>query len=271
MEIDAPAGGTGSFDILGVRVDALQIPHAVARMTGWIEQRSPCRYVAVTGMHGVTEAQYGSDFKLILNSADMVVPDGMPLVWIGRSRGYQLKRRVYGPELMLTFFDTTADKPYRHFLYGGAPGIPERLAAILHQRFPQAIIAGTFSPPFRPLTPTEDVEVIETINRTAPDVVWVGLSTPKQERWMYEHRNRLLASVLVGVGAAFDINSGIKKQAPKWMQEHGLEWFFRLLHEPRRLWRRYLLYGSQFVFYVTLEMLGFRSFPKPPDPIHRPK
>jgi N-acetylglucosaminyldiphosphoundecaprenol N-acetyl-beta-D-mannosaminyltransferase len=209
-------------------------------------------------MHGVTEAQHDAQFKNVLNEADLVVPDGMPLVWCARIRGYPLRRRVYGPELMLTFCQETVAKGYRHFLYGGDTGVPERLAASLLRSCPGLCIAGIFSPPFRPPTAEEDAEIVEMIRRAAPDVLWVGLSTPKQEKWMRDHRDRLGVPVLVGVGAAFDILSGGKRQAPAWMREHGLEWFFRLLQEPRRLWRRYLVYGSQFFLLETLEVLGLR-------------
>ena len=243
------------FEVLRVRVDAIQIPEAIGKIEDWIGARKGCRYVAVTGMHGVTEAQRDPQFLYILNNADLVVPDGMPLIWCGRLRGHTLHRRVYGPELMLTFFEQTSGKPYRHFLYGGVPGVPERLAEILQRRFPGTNVVGTLSPPFRDLTPEEGTQIAEEITRAAPDVVWVGLSTPKQERWMYEHRDRLRGAVLIGVGAAFDINSGTLRQAPRWMRENGLEWFFRLIQEPRRLWRRYLVYGSQFIVLVLLDFL----------------
>lgn len=246
--------------MLGVRVDTVQIPDAIERIEQWIACGNQCHYVAVTGMHGVMEAQHDPAFKQVLNSADLVVPDGMPLVWVGRIRGHQLRRRVYGPELMLAFFETTAKKGYRHFFYGGAAGVPERLMECLQKRFPGTIIAGTYSPPFRPLTSDDDSQILELINRATPDVIWVGLSTPKQERWMYDHRDRMRVPVLIGVGAAFDINAGIKKQAPRWMREHGLESLFRLLQEPRRLWHRYLVYGGEFLFLVCLEFLGLRKF-----------
>jgi N-acetylglucosaminyldiphosphoundecaprenol N-acetyl-beta-D-mannosaminyltransferase len=246
--------------VLGVRVDAVQIPGAIARIEEWIREHNGCRYVAVTGMHGVTEAQHVRQFKDILNAADLVVPDGMPLVWMGRLKGFPIKRRVYGPELMMTFFESTAAKGYRHFLYGGTPGVPEQLAKNVRQRFPGTVIAGTYAPPFRDLTPEEDSQIVAMINDAAADIVWVGLSTPKQERWMYEHRDRLRVPALIGVGAAFDINTGVKKQAPVWMREHGLEWFFRLIQEPRRLWRRYLVYGSQFAVCALLELLRLKRF-----------
>jgi len=247
---------TGSFSVLNVRVDAVQIPGAIERIESWIASRSRCRYVAVTGMHGVTEAQHDPNLRRVLNDADLVVPDGMPLVWLGRLRGFGLKRRVYGPELMLSFCEATAGKGYRHFLYGGAPEVCDLLDETLRQRYPSIRLVGTYSPPYRPLTAEESADIVEMLNRTAPDIIWVGMSTPKQERWMHEHRQHLNVPVLIGVGAAFDINSGAKKQAPEWMREHGFEWLFRLLQEPRRLWRRYLVCGSQFVFLVLMEMLG---------------
>lgn len=248
-----------SCSVLGVRVDAVQIDQVVAKAVAWIDLRDRCHFIAVTGMHGVTEAQHDLHFKQILNAADLVVPDGMPLVWLARVRGHRLKRRVYGPELMLSFFEQTDHKGYRHFFYGGAPRAVDLLLQKLRNRFHGFQVAGAHSPPFRPHTVEEDDEIISHINGTKADVLWVGLSTPKQEKWMHAHRDRLNVPVLVGVGAAFDINSGTKKQAPRWMREHGFEWLFRLLQEPRRLWHRYLVYGSQFTFYVVLELLGLRK------------
>jgi N-acetylglucosaminyldiphosphoundecaprenol N-acetyl-beta-D-mannosaminyltransferase len=249
-----------SFHLLGVRVHAVQIPDAVTQMERWIQEREGCHYVAVTGMHGVMEAQQDHGFKQILNSADLVVSDGMPLVWAGRRLGFPMKRRVYGPELMLTFCQATAHKHRRHFFYGGAANVPSELERSLRESCPGITVVGTYSPPFRALTAEEDREIVARINDAAPDVLWVGLSTPKQERWMYEHRDKLRVPVLIGVGAAFDLNSGRLRQAPAWMRENGLEWFFRLLMEPRRLWRRYLVYGSKFAWNVSLEMLKLKEF-----------
>ena len=249
----------GSFRVLGVQVDAVQIPEVVQQIEAWIQRRERCHFIAVTGMHGVMEAQHDAEFRMVLNSADMVVPDGMPLVWVGRMRGHRLARRVYGPELMLSVCEGTTTRGARHFLFGGALEVPEKLAESLRHRFPGLNIVGMCSPPFGAVTHEEDEEIIVAINAAAPDVLWVGLSTPKQEKWMHAHRGRLRVPVLVGVGAAFDINSGMKRQAPGWMREHGLEWFFRLAQEPRRLWRRYIVYGSQFIFYVGLELLGLRK------------
>jgi N-acetylglucosaminyldiphosphoundecaprenol N-acetyl-beta-D-mannosaminyltransferase len=248
--------GASAFKVLGVRVHAVQIPDVIGRMENWIAERCLCHFIAVTGMHGVTEAQHDPLFKQILNSADLVVPDGMPLVWLGRHDGHPLERRVYGPELMQTFCRATGSK-YRHFFYGGMPGVAALIANVLESQHGINVV-GHYSPPFRPLSNQEDEEVVSLINAVRPDVLWIGLSTPKQERWMYEHRPRLLVPAMVGVGAAFDLNSGRSRQAPRWMREHGLEWFFRLLQEPRRLWKRYLIYGSEFACRVILELLSLR-------------
>lgn len=247
------------FRVLGIPVHAVQIPQVVEWMESCIQERGPARYVAVTGMHGVTESQEDTEFRTMLKEADLVVPDGMPLVWLGRFHGFpHLARRVYGPELMETFCSQTGPK-YRHFFYGGAPGVADHLAQVEQERH-GICVAGTYCPPFRPLTEEEDREVMALIEAAQADVVWVGLSTPKQERWMYEHRDRISVPLMLGVGAAFDLNSGRLKQAPRWMREHGLEWLFRLLAEPKRLWRRYLVQGSRFVWKVFLELTTLRVY-----------
>jgi len=246
------------FTVLGVRVNAVQICDVVVQLERWISERNGSHFVAVTGMHGITEAQHEVFFKGILNSADLVVPDGMPLVWRGRWKGYPLKHRVSGSELMEGFCRATADR-YSHFLYGGAPGVPERLAEVLARRYGTRIV-GAYSPPFRLLTEPEKQDVAAQIEATNPDVLWVGLSTPKQERWMAEYRERLQVPVMLGVGAAFDFHIGRVKRAPHWMGEMGLEWLFRLFMEPRRLWRRYLIGGSQFAWRNFLELLRIKDF-----------
>jgi N-acetylglucosaminyldiphosphoundecaprenol N-acetyl-beta-D-mannosaminyltransferase len=248
------------FSVLGVRVNAVQIDDVVCQMEDWIETRETGHFVAVTGMHGVTEARHDPEFAKILSRASLVVPDGYPLVVLGRRHGFRLARRVYGPELLQTFCERTAPKAYRHFFYGGAPGVADELASRLAIRFPEMQIAGTYCPPFRPLTEAEELAACQKIVASKPDVLWVGLSTPKQEKWMAAHRDALDVPVMVGVGAAFDFHTGRITQAPKWMREHGLEWLFRLAREPRRLWRRYLIYGSQFVWFAALETLGLRKF-----------
>jgi N-acetylglucosaminyldiphosphoundecaprenol N-acetyl-beta-D-mannosaminyltransferase len=247
----------GAFATLGVRIDAVQILDVVRSMEEWIAAGHSCHSIAFTGLHGISEAHKDPNFKTILNDADLVVPDGMPLVWIGRWRGHRLHRRVYGPELMETFCHLTGSR-YRHFFFGGAPGVAESLATSLSQRF-NIDVKGTYSPPFRQLTAEEDSVVVDTIQEAAPDVLWVGLSTPKQERWIHEHRSRLHVPVLAGVGAAFDLNSGRIPRAPEWMRENGLEWLFRLLVEPRRLWKRYLVTIPSVLWSVLLDIIGRRK------------
>jgi N-acetylglucosaminyldiphosphoundecaprenol N-acetyl-beta-D-mannosaminyltransferase len=238
-------------------VHAVQIPDVVALIQRWIRSDIKGRYVAVTGMHGIAESQSDSDLRNALASADLVVPDGMPLVWLGRWHRHPLKRRVYGPELMETFCRETAGA-YRHFFYGGGDGTAERLANSLQERF-GIVVAGTYAPPFRPLTNEEQQEVASRVEEAAPDVLWVGLSTPKQEKWMHQNRGKLSVPVMLGVGAAFDINSGRTLQAPVWMREHGLEWLFRLSTEPKRLWRRYLISIPKAAGLVILELVGLTS------------
>jgi N-acetylglucosaminyldiphosphoundecaprenol N-acetyl-beta-D-mannosaminyltransferase len=259
LQIQKPAESP-FFRVLGVRVDAVQIADVVEQINEWIHKRKRCHSISATGMHGVVQAQRDPHFKEILNATDLVVPDGTPLVWVGRRQGHDLPRRVYGPDLMLAFCKETEGQGYRHFFYGGERGVAEKLAKSLKRRFPGIQVAGTYSPPFRSLTREEDNEMVAMISRAAPDVVWVGLGAPKQERWMHEHRNKLNVPVVVGVGAAFDMISGRRRQAPRWMREHGLEWLFRLFQEPRRLWRRYLIYGTEFVALMLLQSLGLKKF-----------
>ena len=246
------------FSVLGVRVDAVQIPDVIAWMRQQADRRADCGYIAVTGMHGVVEARHDATFAQALERANLVVPDGMPLVWLGRRQGFPLRRRVYGPELMLRFWQETNHCGYRHFFYGGAAGVATALAQRFSCEFRGHQVVGAYSPPFRALTPAEDAEIVAMIRNARPHFIWVGLGTPKQELWMCEHRDRLSSAVMIGVGAAFDFHSGRARSAPAWMGEHGLEWLFRLMQEPRRLWRRYLVNGSEFLALVLWEMFASR-------------
>jgi N-acetylglucosaminyldiphosphoundecaprenol N-acetyl-beta-D-mannosaminyltransferase len=246
-------------NILGVGVSAITMAMALRTIEEWITLRVP-HYVCVTSVHGVMESQRDASLRQIHNRAGMVTPDGMPLVWLSRLMGFRRVERVYGPDLMLAACERSTELGHRHFFYGGGPGVAERLAARLQVRFPGLKLAGTCSPPFRPLTPEEDRAVVERINAALPDIVWVGLSTPKQERWMASHIGRLQAPVLIGVGAAFDFHAGLKQQAPRWVQRSGLEWLFRLVMEPRRLWRRYLINNPGFLMLILLQALGKESY-----------
>lgn len=245
-------------DILGVSISAINLEMALEAIEGWIERREP-HYVCVTNVHAVMESQRDESLRRIHNQAGLVTPDGMPLVWLSRLKGYCHVDRVYGPDLMLALCERSVARGYRHFFYGGAEGVPERLAEVLRKRFPGLQVAGTYSPPFRPLTPEEDDRIVRMLNEANPDIIWVGLGMPKQERWMAERRARLTAPVLIGVGAAFDFLTGRKPQAPRWMQRAGLEWFFRLLTEPRRLWWRYLYHNPRFVALVMLQLMRERK------------
>lgn len=243
------------YAVLGVRVHAVDPEQALARIQGWIATHER-RYVCHANVHGVIEAWRDPALRRIYNRAGLTVADGMPLVWVGHWRGHRTVRRVYGPDLMLALAACASVAGHRCYLYGGAPGIVDTLAATLGTRFPGLRIVGTDAPPFRPLTAEEDEAAVQRINAVRPDVVWVGLGCPRQERWMAEHRDRLDAAVLVGVGAAFDFHVGRVPQAPRWLMRVGLEWLFRLFQEPRRLWRRYLLYNPLFVALLALELSG---------------
>lgn len=245
----------GRVDVLGVRVSAVNMEQALGTIEGWISSRRP-HYVCVSGVHGVMESREDEELRRIHNAAGLVTPDGMPLVWLAYLNGFKQVERVYGPDLMLALCERSVARGYRHFFYGGAEGVPEKLANRLQRRFPGLQVAGCYSPPFRPLTDEEDERIVQSINEKEPDIVWVGLSTPKQERWMAAHVGRLSAPVLIGVGAAFDFHSGLKRQAPRWMQRSGTEWIFRLITEPRRLGRRYLVNNPTFVLLMLRQMLG---------------
>lgn len=239
----------GRVDVLGVGISAVNMTSAVAQIARWIDQGDR-RYVCVTGVHGVMESQRDPELRQIHNRSGLTTPDGMPMVWAGRWAGVSDMTRVYGPDLMLRVCEAGLEQGWRHFFYGGSEGVANELAVRLGNRFPGLKVAGVHTPPFRLLEAAEVDEVVSTINAADPDLVWVGLSTPKQELWMSSLRPKLEAAVLLGVGAAFDINSGRASQAPTWMQKGSLEWAYRLAREPRRLWRRYLRNNPEFLIRV---------------------
>lgn len=225
-------------DVLGVKVSPLTMAGALAVISDVVAKRQRM-YICVTGVHGVMECRRDPRLRAVHNAAGLVTADGMPVVWFMRLTGYRFAERVYGPDLMRAVMTTSVECKYRHFLYGGAVGVAERLRDGLVNAHPGLQVVGTYCPPFRPLTAEEDQMVVEAVNKARPDIVWVGLSTPKQELWMADHLGRIDAPVMIGVGAAFDFLAGTKRQAPLWMQRNGLEWLFRLCSEPGRLWRRY--------------------------------
>jgi N-acetylglucosaminyldiphosphoundecaprenol N-acetyl-beta-D-mannosaminyltransferase len=248
-------------NILGVGISTLDLSDTVSLIHRWVEHGEK-HYVCLTNVHSIIEAQHDPTLRDVYNRAGLATPDGIPLVWLSQLQGFARCERVYGPDLMLKVCEPTADKRFRHFFYGGGPGTAERLREKLTQRFPSLQVVGTHSPPARGFGEIEDPRIIEGINAAAPQIVWVGLGAPKQERWMADHQQKLNANVLIGVGAAFDFFSGGKRQAPLWMRKSGLEWLFRLLAEPRRLGPRYLRTNPEFVLRVLGTALHLLPTPK---------
>lgn len=246
-------------NILGVYLSAINMALAVETIESWIANRER-HYVCVTGVHGVMESQSDSRLRQIFNEAGLSTPDGMPMVWVSRMQGYKQVSRVYGPDLMLAVCERSLQTGWRHFLFGSTAEVLKRLTERLYKLYPGLNIVGAFSPPFGEPGAAEDVQIVQRLNAAEPDIVWVGLGMPKQERWMSLHRAALTAPVLIGVGAAFDFHSGSKPQAPRWMQRSGLEWAFRLATEPRRLWRRYFPNNPKFMILAALQLAGLRKY-----------
>lgn len=246
------------YNVLGVGVAALTLAQARDLV---VEVRGQRRrgYICCGTAYGLTLARRDAAFRRVYHEAWLTTPDGMPLVWLGRSQGHAVER-VYGPDLLLAVCEAGRPVGLRHYFLGGAADVATDLAARLAARFPGLAIAGTFTPPFRPLAPAEFAALRDDIARTRPDVVWVGLGTPKQENFMAAHWRELDAGVLIGVGAAFDFHSGRVRQAPRWVQRSGLEWFFRLLTEPRRLGRRYLTTTPLFFLHALAQRIGVRRY-----------
>lgn len=245
---------TIKINILDVLIDATNIPRVCEIIDDWVKEGTP-RYVCVVPVHSVMDAQKDENFKAILNQASLTVPDGKPLSVIGKWSGFEEMDRVYGPDLMLALCERSVEKGYSHFLYGGKEGVADRLKECLCEEFPGLNIVGTYSPPFRPLTKEETVALSVQLEECKPDILWVGLGAPKQEKWMYAHLGKVHAKVMIGVGAAFDFLSGEKKQAPRWMMKVSLEWFFRLMIEPRRLWKRYVFGNTLFLLLLFREII----------------
>jgi len=259
---EAVAFGEISLDhehvnILGVKISATNTSGAVSLAEQWIERGTP-GYVCVTGVHGVMEAQRDPDLLRILNGAVLNTPDGMPLTWIGRLYGFRHMDRVFGPDFMTEMCGISVERDYRHFIFGGKPGVAELLSENLQRKFPGLRIVGAYTPPFRSLSTKEERDLIRHVRRTKPHIVWVGLSTPKQERFMAEYVDRLQVPLIVGVGAAFDFHTGGIRDCSRWVKRAGLQWLHRLVQDPKRLWKRYLLNNPAFVWRVALQLAGLR-------------
>ena len=242
------------IDILGVKVNATNLGLACQKIASWIERKEK-NYVCVAPVSTIVDCQRDPVYRDIVNGSGMTTPDGMPLVWLGRLYGHAGMGRTYGPDLMKAFCDYSRQKGYRHFFYGGTEGTNQGLTARLKEEFPHLQIAGSYAPAMLEVNQEEQADVLERINAARPDVLWVGLGSPKQDYWMVRYRDQLAVPVMIGVGAAFDFLAGAKKQAPRWMQRSGLEWFYRLCCEPQRLWKRYLIGNSLFVFWLAKDFL----------------
>jgi N-acetylglucosaminyldiphosphoundecaprenol N-acetyl-beta-D-mannosaminyltransferase len=249
-----------TVNVLGVAVSPINMGIALEQITRALANRQK-GYVCVTGVHGVSEAQTDPEFRQILNRAFLCTPDGMPLVWVGRWQGQKQMDRVYGPDLMLAVLALSEKTGWRHFFYGGAEGTAQVLRNKLLERFPKLQIVGANEPPFRPLNLDEQRKLRAELDAARPDIMWVGLSTPKQERFMAQYLDQLDVTLMFGVGAAFDFLAGKIRQAPRWMQRSGLEWCFRLGCEPRRLWKRYFKNNPLFMARIFCQFTGLRKFP----------
>lgn len=250
------------INILGIGLHPMRFTAAVDLMERWIGERHP-RIVCFPGSDMLAACQRNTQLQAALNTADLTATDGMMLVRLCRWLGAAHAERVYGPDVMLELCRRSPSRGYRHFFYGGAPGVGTTLAARLQEQFPGLSIAGTCSPPFRPLSESELAEDIRLINDSQAEIVWVGLGTPKQELWVADNRSRLVAPLVLAVGAAFDFHAGSVRQAPQWIRAAGGEWFFRLCTQPRRLWRRYVVQLAQFLGLLTLQVTRLREFPVP--------
>jgi len=256
------------INVLGVGVSILDMQAAVSKIIDGADQPRHAGYVTVTGVHGVIESQRDDKLKRVYNQSFLSTPDGMPMVWVGRTLGHRNISRVYGPDLMLEISKASADTQHAHYYFGGNDGVAAKLKSDLENRFEGLNVVGTMTPPFRPMTAEEDQKLVDELQRLKPHFFWVGLGAPKQERFMHDFLERhpdLTADwdhgiIMLGVGAAFDFHTGRLRQAPKFMQRCGLEWLFRLAMEPSRLWKRYAYSNSMFLCRIFPQLLGLKKY-----------
>lgn len=247
------------YNVLGTGVSAVSLDEARDLVLSACRQRHS-GYICCATAYNVNLARSDTALRTAYNRSRLTTPDGMPLVWLGRWHGHDRVTRVYGPDLMLAVCDAGRIDGVRHFFYGGAPGVAEELHRALSARFPGLQVTGTYTPPYRELTEAELADLQKQIAAAQPDVIWIGLSSPKQEHFMAAHAATLDAGLLIGVGAAFDFLSGLVPQAPRWMQRSGLEWLHRLATDPVRLWRRYLVHNPMFVLRTFAQLTGLRTY-----------
>lgn len=243
--------------ILKTNINVTNMTDTVSYISSHIDELRG-NYVCVSNVHTTVMAYENTRYREIQNSAAMALPDGSPLSWYSRIKGFSSAQRVAGPDLMIELLKHSEGKGYRHFFYGSTQDTLDKMRQVIERDYPDVTIAGMYSPPFRELAEAEDDDIMTMINETNPDFIWVGLGAPKQEMWMYSHAIRTNA-LMFGVGAGFDYLAGELKRAPKWMQKFSLEWFFRLLQEPKRLWKRYLSSNIKFFYYLWKERKGVKE------------
>lgn len=253
-----PAIEFSKFKVRGTDVAAIDVVRA-SDLIGQLATNTHGAYVTVTGAHGIVKSVYDHRTREAHRQASLVVPDGMPLVWLGRLLGFNSIGRVYGPDLMASIFSRKELRQLRHYFYGSTPPVIDRLTAALTSRFGEFNLVGAHSPPIRPVGFGEAEDVLSHIRQVKPHIIWVGLSTPKQEIWLHDHMHKIASGVGIGVGAAFDLVSGTTRQAPRWIQRSGVEWMFRLAVEPRRLFRRYLFVVPRFLYYMVETYVTYRG------------
>jgi N-acetylglucosaminyldiphosphoundecaprenol N-acetyl-beta-D-mannosaminyltransferase len=249
--------------VLGVSVAALDMERAIRCVAAELRARRK-GYVCMAGVHGIMEAQRNPELAAIFAASSFTFPDGTPTVWVGRLQGHKQMQRVAGPDLMLEIFRRKEFAGYTHFLYGGEPGVAEQLQERLTSQYPWIRIVGTCTPPFRELNSAEEQNLVSRVRRLKPDIVWVGISTPKQERFMHRYLPILNTTLMFGVGAAYDFHTGRLKDAPQWVKTIGMQWFHRLLQDPRRLWKRYLRNNPAFLWHIGMQLCHLKTYvPQP--------
>ena len=246
-------------EVFGAKIDHIDLPGATTRIVDWIHDPAErTRFVVVAGFHGLWVAHEDPDFLALLNGADLFCADGIAPIWLSKLQGRPLPGRIPGPDLLKAVMEKANTLGLSSFFYGNSDDTLKRLRQRLDEQYPGHRIAGMIAPPFRPLTAAEDDLVVQQINAAKPDVLWVGLGLPKQERWINEHRDQLDVPVAIGVGAAFGFLAGTVSRAPRWVGNLGFEWAWRLAAEPRKLWRRDLIDGPQFVYHALCDVAHHR-------------
>jgi len=257
---ECTSSGTGSsVNVLGVRVDALSMNGALTKIAHILRARQKS-YLSAICVYGVMEAQRDKELAAAYADAAIAIPDGMPIAWVGRLQGHRKMQRVAGPDLMNEVFLGSEFAHYTHFFYGGKEGVAEELATHFRKVAPWARVVGTYTPPFRALTKAEERELIARVNRCKPDMIWVGIGTPKQDKFMSRYLPEFDTRVMFGVGAAFDFNTGRIRDCADWIKRAGLQWLHRLIQDPKRLWWRYFRTNPAFLWHIGLQLMGLRIY-----------